>query len=186
MGSMAVIDLGLSDSIKFLRSAYCVFYEGRWPSSFGGMSWANCCWQSIRLLSQLQATPGYADKLLWELCLNACHNNSTWLNKVAGDGICYTLRVLFTGAYKTPDAILDIYYSNDPMAALPNCTGVPRPEYEFRLLPEPEDVWVYGDTDYEPEEEGEEEVKQDGGYNLTEILTQVVQAPSGLVVDRAA
>jgi hypothetical protein len=165
MGTTSLLDISINDSLKFLRSAYVVFYSENWKDldgSFGGKNWANCCLQAINLLSALNSQNGYADNLLWEMCLNASHNNSNWLNKVPGEsGTLWVAYVLDMGANLSPKQILDIYYAKDPLKALP-CNGMPEKVHcDFSRLPSPESVWFYDDNEEIPELSCSVEVKKD-------------------------
>jgi len=138
------------DSMVFLRSAYAAFSSGSWRSSFGGSSWAYCSWRALLLLSALYNNNGKADRFIWETCLNACHNNSRWLNKLGNN----TFRVLILGAHGTPNTIMDIYYAQDPIFQLKRYAKnkkITKDVNDFAAMPPVEEVWTrqfieeYGD-----------------------------------------
>jgi len=126
------------DEQKYLRSAYCLFSEVEWPEGFGGPAWAHCTWRTLELISALRHRNGYADRLLWETCLNSCHNNSRWLNKL---GTCCVYQVLCLGAEATPAHILDVYYSGEPLAIIREVPFVTLEGLRDYELPATDDVW---------------------------------------------
>jgi hypothetical protein len=137
-------DLGVYDTLIFLRSAYAVFRSGTWRSGFGGCMWGYCVWRAFLLLGELYNRNGYAPRLLWETCLNACHNNNRWLNKVG----THTLDVLTMGANASPKEILDIYYANDPIRYLSLYTKNISPlisvceANDLKVMPPVEEIWT--------------------------------------------
>jgi hypothetical protein len=104
--------------------------------------------------------------------------------------------VLNLGCYGTPRAILDVYYADQPIMALPKSETLPMVPADFSALPDPGEVWIWGDdldddeeltTEESEEHEQEEEciVMEPGNNSLIDAL-QVLQASPGLVTDRAA
>lgn len=136
--------------LAFLRSAYVCFNDSGWGSggSYGGRAWAYCVWRALMLLSELYNNRGYADRFTWEACLNACHNNTRWLDKVGSN----ILKVLVLGANGTPKQIIDAYYADDPIRHVKSFSKGRKPEKvvnEYGRMPRVEEVWTaYFKEDY--------------------------------------
>lgn len=94
---------------RLLRSAAFIFRSFAGTGSAGGIgggSWAYCSWMAYNWMSEM-ASRGYASSLLWEMLLNAAHNNNLWMDKV-NSGL-HVMGALGIGARYSPEFIMNVW-----------------------------------------------------------------------------